>query len=53
MWRLIDAGLRAGFEGDATVKGRLAAVEAAVACGEMTAAAAAGELLLLAGREPR
>jgi len=53
MWRLIDAELRAGFEGDAAVKGRLAEVEAAVACGEMTPAAAAGELLLLAGREPR
>lgn len=53
MWRLIDAELRAGFEGDAAVKGRLAEVEAAVACGEMTPAAAARGLLLLAGREPR
>jgi hypothetical protein len=50
MWRLIDAELRAGFEGEAAVRGRLAEVQQAVALGEMTPATAAGELLLLAGR---
>jgi LAO/AO transport system kinase len=53
MWRLIDAELRAGFASDAAVKARLAEVQEAVARGEMTAAAAAGELLLLAGRRAR
>jgi LAO/AO transport system kinase len=53
MWRLIDAELRAGFAGDAAVRARLAEVQEAVARGEMTAAAAAGELLLLAGRRAR
>jgi LAO/AO transport system kinase len=53
MWRLIDAELRNGFESDAAVQGRLAAVEEAVARGETTPAAAAAELLVLAGRRAR
>jgi LAO/AO transport system kinase len=53
MWHLIDAELRSGFESDTAVQGRLAAVEEAVARGEMTPAAAAAELLVLAGRRAR
>ena len=50
MWRLIDAELRSSFLADGGVRERLAAIEGAVARGEMTPSAAAGELLVLAGR---
>jgi LAO/AO transport system kinase len=52
MWRLIDAELRSSFLGDSAVREQLAAIEEAVARGDMTPSMAANALLVLAGRGP-
>lgn len=52
LWRLIDAELRSSFLGDSAVREQLAAIEEAVARGDMTPSMAANALLVLAGRGP-
>jgi LAO/AO transport system kinase len=52
MWRLIDAELRSSFESDIAVRDQLAAIEEAVARGDMTPSMAANALMVLAGRGP-